>query len=136
MEYQGRPFQGHLNSEDASGGVTVAITEHGAPAAYTLKAHEYLEVHDIQLVTETGGDCRVIFTDSPSGTTGTTVVRGNYAANGGVSARFKIPVVGARGEFLRAVAPAGDLDVVVRGTIRNDTTQGVRPNYRDDLNPS
>ena len=126
--YPGRPFQGTLNTADASSGVAVPIFEIGSKTAYTLADDEFLEVHAISIVTASGGDSYVLIgTDATLGT-GETVVRGDFDTNGGI-VRDDVCIVGDKADTLWAVAPAGNLNVQVNGTIRKAGIGG-RPSYK------
>ena len=126
--YPGRPFQGTLNTADASSGVAVPIFEIGSKTAYTLADDEFLEVHAVHLVTAAGGDSYVLLGADATLGTGETVMRGDFAQNGGI-ARDDICIAGDKADTLWVVAPAGALDVQVNGTIRKAGIGG-RPSYK------
>ena len=132
----GRPFTGRLHSANASAGVEVPIREDGATAAYTLKAHEYLEVTDVTIVSVAGGDVFAHF-GAAADTTPTdpvTIIRGTVAANGGVARGSDFKHIGANGALVFAVAPNGVVDVAIQGVIRNGSREVAdRPAYREAL---
>jgi hypothetical protein len=127
--HPGRPFQGTLRSADASSGVAVPIFELGSKTAYTLGDDEFLDIHSVSIVTAAGGDSYVLVGPDSSLATGETIVRGDFAANGGI-AREDLCHSGKKGETLWAVAPAGNIDVKINGTIRVAGT-GERPSWKE-----
>lgn len=133
MQIQGAPFRGEVNSADASSGVTLALYKDGSLVAYTLLANEYLEIHSIQTVTAPGGDVEIFIGADVTPAAGEYIVRGTFAANGGVVQELVLPHTGRPGHLVRAVAPAGALDVIVRGTIRTVDDGDTRPAWREAL---
>lgn len=131
----GRPFTGILHSTDASAGAVVPVFLDGTAAAYTLAANEYLEVHDLAVVAAAGGDVILHYktTAGNSPGTGKTIARGTVAANGGLVVDAILPVVGDLQEQIIAVAPAGVLDVTIKGIVREGRTEKLdgRPSWRE-----
>lgn len=127
----GEPIHGILHSTDASSGVAVPIFKLGSVSAYTLEAHEYIEITAIEIVTVAGGDCYVLIGDDATLGTGETVVRGTFAANGGI-ARDDICHAGKAGQSAYLVAPVGVVDVKFAGVIRREgDNTSVRPGWKE-----
>lgn len=131
--HPGDPIKGEIHSADASSGVQITIYKRGLPTAYTLKAHECIVIHEIELVTATGGDSSVFLSTSSTPATGGYIVRGTYAANGGV-AEQNMDRMGTPGQVPWVIAPSGAVDVVFSGTIVDGQTEGLRPTWREKLN--
>lgn len=135
-ETQGKPFTAILHSTDASAGVVVPIYLDGETAALTLGAYEYVEILSVHAVSVPGGDVilHLKTTAANSPDTGKTIARGTVAANGGFIDQLDLPIVGGLADQIIAVAPAGVLDVVVKGTVRNgrsEKTQYGKPSWRE-----
>lgn len=126
LEFMGEPFVGEVHTSDASSGVSIPIRKTGTEDTYTLASNEYLSVHHIALVSENTGDAQVALGAR-------TVVRGTFAANGGLEQSLRPPVLGQVGDTLEVTAPTGDVDVLVQGTIRRrgDNTDA-RPAWREN----
>lgn len=134
-QHRGTPFEAEVRSADASSGVAVPIYNPGNTTALTLGADEYLEVTFVHLVTVAGEDAYVLIGSDATIGTAEAIVRGTYAANGGFAGELGQPKVGAPGETLWVVAPAGVVDVQIRGTIRKVDNQGTRPSWRESQVP-
>lgn len=131
MHAVGRPFKGELHSTDASAGAEITLYENGSLDAYTLKDHEYLEIHLIQLITAAGGDAFVFTGADATEAAGEYVVRGTFAANGGIAQEVITPPhAGGKGHKAYVQAPAGAVDVVIRGVIRQEG-EGDRPSWKE-----
>lgn len=129
--YQGRPFFGHVHSTDAHLGVVIPLYESGSGAAYTLQSDEYLEIYTVHMVTAAGGDCSINIGDGASATdVDELVIRGTYAANGGVSQILLPPFAGQTAALPYIIAPAGVVDVHIYGTIRQAGDLTSRPGWR------
>lgn len=133
MPYCGRPFRGEVDSADASSGVGFTLYEEGSLTPYTLKPNEYLVIQSVQVVTAAGGDTHVFLGEDSTAGAGETVVRGEFAANGGIVQDLDPPHAGVVGHTPFLSAPAGNVDAVIRGGIRRggDNTS-VRPSWRQD----
>lgn len=130
----GDPVKGILHSTDASLGVEIPMYSRGTETVRTVAAHEYLEIDSIELVTAPGGDCYVLIGPNAGLGTGETVVRGTYAATGGVS-QAEVARAGNNGEKPFVVAPAGAVDVVFAGRIMQGKSEGQRPSWKESLVP-
>jgi hypothetical protein len=118
MGYAGDEVHGELHSTDASSGVEITLYRAGSTDSRTIQDNEYLEIHSLELITAAGGDAYVfIGADSTLGS-GETAARGTFAANGGRSGELCPPYAGIKGGKPYVVAPAGAVDVVIKGTIR------------------
>jgi len=129
--HTGSPFRAHVHSTDASSGVAVPLYKNGSASVYTLSDTEYLEVHSVDVVTLAGGDCYVNVGPTSGTDADEIVVRGTFAANGGISKTGITPAFAGKAAgtpFI--VAPAGVVDVVIHGTIREATLSGVQPSYQ------
>lgn len=135
MSCEGAPFVGILHSTDASGGAAIPIFKAGSLTAHTLDLEEYLEIHSIQVVAAATGDTHIFIGPDSTPGTGETVLRGDFAANGGLERAIKPVFAGQVNQGLWAIAPAGNFDVVVNGTIRNggNPAARARPSWREDL---
>lgn len=133
----GRPFEAEVRSSDASSGVAIPIYESGpgTPAAYTLKANEYLEVTWASLVTVAGGDSYILIGADATIGTDEAVIRGTFAVNGGYAGEISPPKVGVKAGTLFVVAPSGVVDAKVHGFIREVDEAGVRPSWRESQVP-
>lgn len=115
----GEAVRGDLHTADASAGVEIPLfTEDGTARA--IATDEQFLCDSLNVVSSSGGDVRV-FADYnndnvPDG--GETLFRGTVAANGGAVVNFdrNTPQLPA-GTKPHALAPAGDLDVQLRGRI-------------------
>lgn len=134
-ESVGHPFTGILHSTNASAGAVVPLFLDGSASAYTLKANEYVEVQDVEFVAAAGGDIFLHFktTAGNSPATGKTIARGTVAANGGIVTSRGLAAVGDLQEQVIAVAPAGVVDVILKGTVREGRTEVLdgRPSWRE-----
>jgi len=126
--YPGEPIKGILNSSDASSGVEVPIYNQGSYAARTLGPNEYIEIHNVKVISVPGGDVRVFTGADSTPGTGEDVVRGTFGANGGIAEDVKH--TGKAGHKVYVEAPAGVVDVVFEGTIRQENTGGNEPSWR------
>jgi len=116
--YSGDEVHGELNSSNASGGLEITLYRAGSTDTRTIEPDESLEIHYASLVTAAGGDAYIfIGADSTLGN-GETVLRGTYAANGGQSGELRPPYSGIKGGKPYVVAPSGEVDVIIKGTIR------------------
>lgn len=126
----GRHVHGELHSTDASAGVEVPLFDvQNANAAYTLQADEYLAVESVFVIAVAGGDVRLFFDNDAGGgvdlDAGEVLVRGTFAANGGVERSWSAPFFkrGQDGGKLRVVAPVGVIDVEVNAFVRKKLTK-------------
>jgi hypothetical protein len=105
----------------------------GSDTAFTLRSDEYVEYHQVDLVTAPGGDC-IVFSDSDddnSADTGEVILRGTFAANGGMVKELCPPYVGLPGAKPHVTAPAGVVDVSFKGTLRRQAGIDPRPAWRE-----
>lgn len=132
MSCDGRPFVGTVDSDDASSGVAFTLYESGSLTSYTLASNEYLEIHSVEAVSAPGGDLHIFSGADTTAGAGETVVRGEVAANGGIVQELKPPHACQVGHSVYIVNPAGNVDAVIRGTIRRggDGTT-VKPSWRE-----
>jgi len=130
MGCPGRPFRGVVDSGDASAGVKATLFLEGSNAAYTLKAHEYLEIDSVRLVTAPGGACEVFLGTSATPGTGETVVAGTFEANGGISDQIVPARVGLAGHNAYVIASTGQVDLMVSGRIRETSEAPAKPSWR------
>lgn len=129
---QGRPFRGELSSANASTPAALTLFEQGSRAAFTLASNEYVEIHSVSLVTAPGGAASIFLSSDGTESTGETVISGTFGANGGIAEELVVPVAGNAGESIYATAPAGQLDVSVRGTVRREGDgTNKRPSWRE-----
>lgn len=131
---QGDPIKGIVHSTDASAGVEIPIYNQGTTTARTLKSYEYIEIHSVVAVSVPGGDLRVILSADATLDTGETVIRGTVTPNGGI-VQSKLLSTGVNGAKAFVIAPAGVVDVEFNGVVRNGTTPGVRPDWKESLIP-
>lgn len=134
--HAGEPIHGEIHSADASAGVQIVIYNQGSVTARTLNTHEYIEIHSLELVTAAGGDCYVFLAPTAAPVTGKYVVRGTFAANGGI-AMSTILASGQKGDLPWVIAPAGAVDVIFKGVVRKAETDanGGRAAYQASLVP-
>lgn len=120
MGYQGQEVHGVLHSTDASSGVEIVLYDSGTGEVVDVGPRDHLDIHAVQLVTAPGGDCYILV--GPDATLGSdagqTVVRGTFAANGGVFNELRPHYAGIRGGKPYVVAPSGVVDVVLKATLR------------------
>ena len=115
---RGEAVSGELNSANASGGATITLRTHGSPSVVrSIGANERFVVTDVAVVTAPGGDVRVFLSADGSLNDGETVVRGTFAANGGMVRSFITPISGAAGAVPRVIAPTGAIDVQITGRV-------------------
>lgn len=136
-DYEGIPFAAYASfNSDGQNDEPLAIYQHGQTDEHTLKENEYVEIHSVDVVTEDAQEVRVFTGDTA--TDRGTVVRGEFAANGGmVKSPVSPPHVGLAGERIRVAVSgteSGQVDVIVRGTIRLSGTERGRQSWRADLN--
>lgn len=130
-EVVGRPFLAHLHSANASLGEAIPIYENGSDTAYTLGDDEFLEIHSVAVVTVPGGDVMVFVGADATPGAGEYLLRGTFAANGGMVHPLDPPVAGDRAETLWVDAPNGVVDVTVVGTIRKSGEAIGRPTWKE-----
>jgi hypothetical protein len=131
---QGEPFKGEVSSADASAGVAFTLYKNGSLDAYTLAPGEYLEIHSVQLVTAPGGDVFIFTGADGTAGAGEYVVRGTFAATGGLVQEVRPPHVGKVNHLAYVDAPAGQVDAIIRGTIRREGDgTAVRPGWKEAL---
>lgn len=111
-----RYVKGELHSTDASAGVAVTLYERGTLSTTTVAATERLCITAVLLVTAAGGDSFVFVGADNTEGNGEYVVRGTFAANGGVNTAV-VEFMGGRGHTPFAQAPAGVVDVIFYGYI-------------------
>lgn len=126
----GEPISGSLHSTDASSGAEVSLFDQNNNAR-TLQDGEYIEVHQVTLISAAGGDCRVFLGDDATPAAGEDVLRGAYSANGGEEKVLYPPKVGNAGQKVYAEAPAGALDVNLVGMIRRANYGSGRPGWKE-----
>lgn len=119
MSAAGDEVHGVLNSADASAGIVVPMYIAGSDVVRTMANGEFLDIDSCSIVTTPGGDCFVYFSKAAAQGTGKTILRGTFAANGGLSKDFnRSPRSGADGEGVWCDAIAGVVDVLFTGRIR------------------
>lgn len=133
MHVEGEPIHGELHSTDAHSGVSIPVYNQGSLTARTLAAYEYLEITSLEIVSAAGGDIQVFSGTSGSPSAGQMILRGTVAANGGL-AMSRMRYTGRIGETLWVVAPAGVVDVLVSGAVRQESVPGRAP-YQQSLVP-
>jgi hypothetical protein len=113
---QGDPVHGEVVSADASGaGVAVLWYPSGSQTARTLLSTEFVTITDVILISTAGGVYDLIF-----GTTtgaGKHIVKGNADALGGIAHHFETPLTGPVGVNARLIAAAGQVDLIISGSI-------------------
>lgn len=114
----GEEVHGELHSTDASSGVAIPLYRGGSSTVRPIAANEYLDIHSVHLVTAAGGDAYVLVGADVTLGNGETVVRGTFAANGGIANELRPHYSGQMGLSPWVVAPAGAVDVIIKGTIR------------------
>lgn len=120
MGFSGREIHGVLRSADASGagGVVVPIYDAGTDGtAITLGTSQFIEITDIGSILTPGGDLHVFFgTGAPAA--GSTIIRGDVVANGGIVKSFvRTGRHGDAGDAVRVQAPIGNVDVWFTGRL-------------------
>jgi hypothetical protein len=119
----GRPFHGEFSSADASALSEVnsrfSLYASNSLAAVTLAANEQVLITDIDVVC--GGTGLTVTLYDGADTTvsaGEQVLKGNFAANGGISSHLLVPHYCQVGTYPKVKASAaGQVDVTVRGVI-------------------
>jgi len=119
----GRPFHGEFSSADASALSEVnsrfALYASNSLAAVTLAANEQVLITDIDVVC--GGTGLTVTLYDGADTTvsaGEQVLKGTFAANGGISSHLLVPHYCQVGTYPKVKASAaGQVDVTVRGVI-------------------
>lgn len=119
---QGRPFVGSFSSADASGlseaNSRFTLTPAGGTAAITLASNDQVVLTDLDAVA--GGALTLTVYDGSDTTVGTgeQVIKGNFAANGGISSHLVTPHYCQPGTYPKVkTSTAGQVDVTVRGII-------------------
>ena len=113
----GDPFKAVVTSSDASSGVAVPIYLAGQTATYTVNSKDFIEVTDIEITTVPGGPCHVFIGADATPAVPETIVKGTYAANGGIATNLNQSRCGVQGGTIWVIAPAGTVDVVISGRI-------------------
>lgn len=116
--YNGAEVHGELHSVDASAGQEVTLYDAGSDTVITVGPNEALDIHFVQLVSAAGGDCRVFIGDDSTPGSSETVVRGTFGTFGGIASELRPHYSGKPGGKLFAKAPTGELDVIIKGTLR------------------
>lgn len=129
----GEPIHGELHSSDASAGVAITIYNQGSKTARTLASNEYIEIESLEVVSVAGGDVTVFGSTDGTIDAGETIVRGTVAANSGI-AMSKMRYTAKNGDSIFVKAPAGVVDAVFSGSIRQETDKA-RPAWRESLVP-
>lgn len=131
-EITGTPVRGEVDSADASSGVAFTLYEEGSLTSRTLGDDEYLEIYHVAFVTAAGGDVYVHVGPDVTIGSGETVLRGEFAANGGMTSNLNPPFAGQAGHLAYLTAPAGNVDGQIRGTIRRAATGTTKPSWKAD----
>lgn len=135
MSHYGKPVRGVLHSTDASTAVQIPLYLYGETGdVYTLEADEFICIHKIDMVTEPGGDVWVFGGADNNPSSGETVKRGTFAANGGISNEAYFG--GEVGHNIFVQAPAGVVDVVFEASIHKNRADNIggRPSWRESSN--
>ena len=119
----GRPFHGEFSSADASALSEVnsrfSLYASNSLAAVTLAANEQVLIADIDVVC--GGTGLTVTLYDGADTTvsaGEQVLKGTFAANGGISSHLLVPHYCQVGTYPKVkTSAAGQVDVTVRGVI-------------------
>ena len=130
MNIQGELIRGELTSADASTATAVTLFNSGSLTSRTLAADEYLEIHSIQIVAAAGGAVHLFIGANSTAGAGESVVRGTFNARGGIVQKLEPPFVGSASHLAYIEAPAGQIDVIFHGSIRNEQTID-RPSWRE-----
>lgn len=119
---QGRPFHGEFSSADASAlneaSSRFSLYGAGSTSAITLASHERVVITDIAIVA--GAALTVTLYDGSDTTVGggEQILKGDFAANGGISSRLAVPHYGQTGSYPKVkTSGAGQIDVTIRGVI-------------------
>lgn len=113
---RGEEFHGQLSSTVANGTLTLSyMTNSGANR--TITATEFLFVTDLNLISVPGGAVSVKAYHPTDANITMSMFAGTVVANGGVARAWNTPFVVPAGWSLKVVAPAGQTDVQVEGSI-------------------
>lgn len=119
MSAAGDEVHGILNTADADPALAVPMYLAGSNTVRTLASDEFLDIDSCSLVTAAGGDAYVFLSLNSTLAAGATILRGTFAANGGLSKDFNRSArSGIKGGSIWAFAPAGAFDVQFTGRIR------------------
>jgi hypothetical protein len=116
----GFPFYAEVVSADASGGVVFTlyrpdISFTGATiTAYTLAATEFLVVTDYAIVRTASGAAAIV---GASDAAGSRLIKGVFAANGGIVHNLHTPHEFPVGVTPKLIADAGDVRAFLHGFI-------------------
>lgn len=124
--------KGILSSADASACVEIPLFLEaegtGAqPASKTLESDEYLVVESLTLVMTDGGDAVIFFDNDDDNAldSGEEIIRGNFAANGGIIRNWPMPFGrrGQEGGKPHIIADAGVVRVELNGFVRRSISR-------------
>lgn len=110
-----RKFKAVIHSTDAHLGVEIPVYQKGNADAFGKDNNEYFIVTEVTLVTAAGGDCAVYFGADNTLADARVITRGTFAVNGGITEKVIDNDQGKITEKLWVKAPAGVVDVIVRG---------------------
>src|SRR5262245_26644641 len=118
----GSPFVGVFSSSDASGlsesNSRFTLTLAGRTTAYSLGATDQVLITDIDLTA--GAALTVTLYDGSDTTAGTgeQILKGNFAANGGISSHNLIAHACQQGSYPKVkTSGAGQIDCTIRGVL-------------------
>ena len=74
---------------DSSSLAALTLYESGSETVYTMAEGEFLNITDVSIVIEDGGDTMLVA--AAADTAGLRIVAGKFAANGGIDKHFKTP---------------------------------------------
>lgn len=109
---RGEEFHAEVHSSDASGGVEVTLNPAASTATLTVDATQIVAVTDVSVISAAGGDIKV---ESITGDGTLTLFRGTLPATGVFTHRFHTPFFSLRGGTLQLTAPAGVIDLFLKG---------------------
>lgn len=126
MMSQGVRVHGELHSTDASSGAEIVLYDDDN-SVRAIASDEQLEVDSLSLIVVATGDAHVFFDNNDDNVldAGETIERGTFAANSGIRAEYdKLSVPrGALGAKPHVIAPAGVVDVQIKGRIIKPITK-------------
>lgn len=114
MNYRGDEVHGEIDSEDASGGVSVKFYDPDSTTERALSSTEYFNLTDILFISTVGGAYSL---SMGAAAAGKYMVKGNADALGGLAHHFQTPIACLRGVTPLFTAALGQVDVILSGFV-------------------
>lgn len=135
MHQRGEPVKGEAHVADASTATAVPIFNVGSYTARTLVDGELIRIESVEVVTNTAADVNVFIGPTNVPAAGKTIIRGSFAANGGIAAT-NIDVAGNALDTVWVLSSAAAIvDVNFKGSVHNEQGTKLRPSWRESTVP-